>query len=282
LRHDTFGNLMGQLRTDLASNLNRPNLDVPQSASTTMYGFGSTEISYTRFGPGAYLKRHNDEHHEELKGIRGWEKPTRRSISWLIYLNEDDWDPNLHGGQIRCFERKATPSVPVGSRPNGDLQIGWLRPIPGDGSSIEQPVFLDGRMRNNDGYCAMYILPPDGGNELQYISKTFDPNPVLFLAGGDFFARRLLIDNPTLASRFHFIEPPKSPADKFFAKSQIQTDPIIDENAVDIAPIGGTLVAFDSVSLPHEVLPTFIRDRWAVSGWYHEDQQEPHRMNKLL
>ena len=30
---------------------------------------------------------------------------------------------------------------------------------------------------------------------------------------------------------------------------------------------------FDSVSLPHEVLPTVDRERWAASGWMHEDQQ---------
>lgn len=51
-----FGSLMGSVRSELAYNLNRPNLD--NGYATTMYGKGSTEISYTRFGPGAFLKRH--------------------------------------------------------------------------------------------------------------------------------------------------------------------------------------------------------------------------------
>ena len=51
-----FGNLMAMVRSELAYNLNRPNLD--KGVATTMYGKGSTEISYTRFGKGAFLKRH--------------------------------------------------------------------------------------------------------------------------------------------------------------------------------------------------------------------------------
>ena len=280
LRHKVLGGIAARLRTDLALNLNRPSLD--KGLSTTEYGVGSTEISYTRFGPGAYLKRHIDEHHEELKGVRGWEKPTRRSISWLIYLNEDDWDPEIHGGQIRCFERRSLPSGRIGAMPNGDLQIGWLRTQAGDVRARERPVFLDGRVKDEDekgANCAMYIITEEeNGQKIpKYITKSFRPNPVLFLSGGDFFARKLLIDNPTLAPFFHFLEPPRSAADKFFAKVQTPSLPEDDEIADDIAPIGGTLVLFDSVSLPHEVLPSFGRERWATSGWYHEDQQEPHR-----
>ena len=219
---------------------------------------------------------------EELKGIRGWEKPTRRSLSWLIYLNEDDWDAELHGGQLRCFERNVPPSHHVGCMPNGDLQIGWLRTD--KTTNAEQPVFLDGRMKPDDGSganCAMYTLPSQTTStppKPNYISRTFHPNPVLFLSGGDFFARRLLIDNPSLAPRFHFIEPPRSAADAFLdRRARTPSDGRVDERAVEVAPMGGTLVVFDSVSLPHEVLPSRERERWAVSGWFHEDQQDPHR-----
>ena len=44
------------------------------------------EFSYTRFAPGASLARHVDEHHEETKGTEGWRAPTRRSVTWLVYL----------------------------------------------------------------------------------------------------------------------------------------------------------------------------------------------------
>jgi hypothetical protein len=41
---------------------------------------------------GAHLKRHLDERHEELKGRRGWMELSRRSVSWLLYLCDSDWD----------------------------------------------------------------------------------------------------------------------------------------------------------------------------------------------
>ena len=135
----SFGRKMARVRAQLAENLRRPRLD--NGHSVLDYGFGSTEISYTRFGPGAFLKRHIDEHHEELKGKDGWVKPTRRSVTWLIYLN-DNWDTEKHGGQLRVFERKIMPSTRVGAKTNGDLQIGWLRASEID--PVERPVFLDG------------------------------------------------------------------------------------------------------------------------------------------
>ena len=48
-------------------------------------------MTYNWYEPGAKLGRHLDEHHEETKGAQGWLPPTRRSVTWLVYLN-DDWD----------------------------------------------------------------------------------------------------------------------------------------------------------------------------------------------
>ena len=45
------------------------------------------------------------------------------------------------------------------------------------------------------------------------------------------------------------------------------------ESAVDVLPVGGRLVLFDSVALPHEVMECRGKERWAASGWFHEDQQ---------
>jgi len=277
LRHERFASIMSKLRTELSHQLHRPKLD--QGVSTTKYGTGSTEISYTRFGPGAYLKRHIDEHHEECKGRRGWEKPTRRSISWLIYLNEEDWDETIHGGCLRCFERNVKPvtSGRIGSTMDGDLQIGWLRSEAHDNNPMERPVFLDARRPSTKGNCALYILRDDDTNDKDtplYISQPFHADPILFLAGGDFFAQRLLIDNPTIASRFHFLEPPKSKLTEWVSPPKTPSEAQRDEFVMDVPPLGGTLVLFDSVSLPHEVLPSFGRERWATSGWFHEDQQE--------
>ena len=61
------------------------------------------EFSYTRFAPGASLARHVDEHHEETKGTEGWRAPTRRSVTWLVYLNERD----VAGGRLGPLGRAA-------------------------------------------------------------------------------------------------------------------------------------------------------------------------------
>lgn len=255
-----FGHRMADVRADLAYHLDRPKLAMGVAA--TKYGDGSTEISYTRFGPGAFLKRHVDEHHEELKGRDGWAKPTRRSVSWLIYLNED-WKTQ-DGGQLRCFERSSIPSHSVGARQNGDLQIGWLRPSPSD--PVERPVFLDGQ--RHDGNCAMFVDSLDSDRR-QYITKDFFAHPILYMTGGETMTKKLLVDRKDLADRLRFIEPPKSVVADMMATHTTPGDELLE----DIDPLGGTLVLFDSVTLPHEVLATKSRERWATSGWMHEDQQ---------
>lgn len=265
-----FGNFMAAIRAELAYNLDRPNL--AKGAATTMYGKGSTEISYTRFGSGAFLKRHVDEHHEELKGVDGWSKPTRRSVSWLIYLNDVDWDGKKNGGQLRCFERKARPDGRIGATTNGDIQIGWLAATILDPK--ERPVYLDAK-KHDHGDCAMYILD---GNTKTYISKAFQTNPIMYIAGSELLVKKTLFANrKDLADRFHLIEPPKSKigdllkGDKAYMGSG--ENAAFDEELEDVDPRGGTLVLFDSVSLPHEVLATKDKERWACSGWFHEDQQ---------
>jgi len=263
-----FGAQMAAVRSDLARELNRPQLAQGVAASNR-YGNGSTEISYTRFGPGAFLKRHVDEHHEELKGRAGWQQPTRRSVSWLVYLNED-WHGERDGGQLRCFERKATlASTRIGAR-NGDLQVAWLKPSTLD--PVERPVFLEGHGGDS---CRMYMVN-DGGLK-EYISTHFDAHPILYVAGSEALARRLLVNHKDIADRLHLIEPPKSKFGDFMngdAQYLGQGRPAFeDEELLDVDPMGGTLVLFDSVSLPHEVLATKKRERWATSGWFHEDQQ---------
>ena len=126
---------------------------------------------------------HVDEHHEELKGSTGWSTTTRRSLSWLVYLNEPDWNANHvnDGGSLRVYERSAPPRYRVGARRSGgDLQIGWLRPTLSD--PCERPVFLNAQY--HDGNCAMYIDGDDGESTLRYITDTFPSHPTLFVAGG--------------------------------------------------------------------------------------------------
>jgi hypothetical protein len=230
-----FAARMSDLRADLSYQLNRPNLN--QGDSIYRYGQGSTEITYTRFGPGAHLARHVDEHHEELKGKAGWSKPTRRSLSWLIYLNED-WNADKQGGCLRCYERLGRPSNKVGARSNGDLQIGWLRSSLAD--PLERPVFMDSQIHGS-GNCAMYIDTPDGAGT-QYITDHFNVNPTLFVAGGERLTQELLVNRRDLAERFHFIEPPKSAVTEWLNSRHNKAD---DETILDVEPNGGTLFVFD-------------------------------------
>lgn len=266
-----FGQTIGQLRRDLAVGLNRPGM-----ASLSDGDPRNHEISYTRFGPGAYLKRHNDEHHEECKGVKGWSKPTRRSLSWLVYLNEPDWDASRDGGNLRTYPRKVKPVSPVGAR-RGDLQIGWLTPTNSD--PVERPVFLDGRRDGTSGNCALYIDSFKGegtdDNQRLYLTKNFMADPYLFLST-DWVVQHVLIHSPQLGDRFHYVETPKSLLTEFWDK-QFQKEGLPrngGEGVLDVAPTGGTLVMFDSVALPHEVMATLERERWATSGWFHEAQQE--------
>ena len=132
--------------------------------STLANDVGQThEIQYLHYRPGAQVFRHTDDRHVELKrpnGSRLPKKPdaTRRSITWLVYLN-DDWDPNTDGGQLRLHER-AQPSTHVGAL-DTHLQVGWLRATATDG---EQPVFLDpfrGPGPENES-CMLFTCDADG------------------------------------------------------------------------------------------------------------------------
>jgi hypothetical protein len=110
----------------------------------------------------------------------------------------------------------------------------------------------------------LYIDSDDGGRKV-YLTNEFDSDPYLHLTS-DYFVQNLLIKNHELGTRFHYVEQPKSKLTEYLGVD-------VGEQIKDVAPLGGTLVVFDSVALPHEVMPTFTRERWAASGWFHEEQQ---------
>eukprot|EP00548_Thalassiothrix_antarctica_P008534 CAMPEP_0194141088 /NCGR_PEP_ID=MMETSP0152-20130528/10575_1 /TAXON_ID=1049557 /ORGANISM="Thalassiothrix antarctica, Strain L6-D1" /LENGTH=448 /DNA_ID=CAMNT_0038839611 /DNA_START=326 /DNA_END=1672 /DNA_ORIENTATION=+ len=231
------------------------------------------EMEYLRYGAGASLQRHTDEHHIELLypgGSARSKKPTasRRSITWLIYLNDLNWNADTDGGQLRLHERTNPAQNPVGAR-GKHLQIGWLKKQSSSVATAKDiPVFLD---PNYDGAtdpkgesCMLFIYDPQTGNRNNLASKPF-PNAALYLAGGDALARKLMsFDKTDDAATFHLIDAPKS---KFFSPSNSNEDG--GERTRDITPQMGTLVMFDSVSMPHEVLNT-SRERLGVQGWFHE------------
>lgn len=231
---------------------------------------GSHEMEYLRYGAGAQLQRHTDEHHVELQRPNGSRLPkkqnaTRRSITWMVYLN-DDWDGARDGGHLRLHER-ANPAVSnVGSQ-GQDLQIGWLKATATDG---EQPVFLDPlREGPTNENCVLYVVDAVTGVSRDLSSKPF-ANVALHLGGGDNLARKLMLaENPTDAKRFHLIDAPKSSISGLLpSPGEAGVDG--GERIHDIEPKAGTLVMFDSVSLPHEVMLT-KKERYGIQGWFHEE-----------
>ena len=46
------------------------------------------------------------------------------------------------------------------------------------------------------------------------------------------------------------------------------------QRSTDVSAVGGTLVLFDSVCVPHKVLPITAGERLALGGWFHEAAQD--------
>jgi len=222
------------IRKQLAADLRRPTLRLE-------------ECYFSRYGPGAELARHLDEYHEELKGAKGWVSTTRRSVSWLVYLN-DDWSLAEEGGGL-SMELAAGADPECGAHCD-DVQVGWQ-----DGT---QPVFLDSWIRGPGGapLSAMYTTAAAGGARA-YLSAPIDAHSAPGTPPAEHLRAQLL---PEAAARF---------------------DPTAAERTAGgaterfvVSPSGAALALFDSVTVPHQVLAvTGARPRWAVAGWFHEEVQ---------
>ena len=251
--------------------------DLSGRPSLLAEGAQTHEMAYTRYGVGARLGRHTDEHHGALKNARpvasGDENLqrlqaklvpqsgaapsvvrsatlTRRSVTWLVYLN-DEYDAARDGGQLRAHERAAPSVTPVGAR-GGDLQVGWLKATDTDG---ETPVFLDASYASSEG--------GDGGDRAcstpaararrrrDRAAKPFAASPNLFLAGsGDAVARRPPASST--AARPRALSPRRRGALGCYVGGGARGG----ERGADggervrtIAPESGTLVLFDSVAV---------------------------------
>ena len=286
-----FAARMSQLRNELAASLLRPTL--------ADEGVRKHEMTYNWYEPGAALGRHLDEHHEETKGVKGWRMPTRRSVTWLVYLNEA-WQPR-EGGALRTFPRASPSAAAVGADAQGNLQVGWL--------DQTAPVFLDSWRA--DGQSALVsaagkvlsalVSPPTPlahPDPTPPLSAEAPPHPRhQVLSARDFDVPRQPIDfgaflRPELRPRFE--QTSTSRLDPRFAAggggggaasgsgsggAATPASGAVQEfdelHHVDVLPAAGTLVLFDSVSLPHLVRPvTGRRQRIAATGWFHEDLQQ--------
>ena len=270
-----FAARMKELRAQLAKELNRPTLETE--------GTMRHEMTYNWYEPGAKLARHLDEHHEETKGTKGWVMPTRRSVTWLVYLNEG-WTAE-DGGALRCFPRSNVNmkknSIQVGCH-QGNLQVGWVN----DGVD---PVFLD--VFRPSGGAALYQVVSSNSSEGRGGEgrKSNDNDERRILSVRDFDVPAQPIDFSTFLKedmKESFSQISTRISDPRFALAgevnnasggvthqhnfDCSNEPII----LDITPAAGTLVLFDSVTLPHLVREvTGKRQRIAATGWFHEDSQ---------
>ena len=253
-------------------------------------GLVCAEQYYSVASGGSTLARHMDERHEELKGARGWSGPIRRSVSWLVYLCEPGWDepdgPGA-GGYLRAFVRDGECAAGGGARcgaHEGNLQVGWLR-AEGAGSMSAEPVYLDAWVPVElSGYdqmpkeekqltprytslAALYRVVGAGagsgrtgatlGAQREYVSKAVEGG------GAHTVDDALATMGDAHRRRFASVDVPKD-----------ATGPPDGAYEASVAPLGGTLLLFDSVAVPHEVLATTAGERWAMAGWFHEPQQE--------
>ena len=250
-----FAARLDTVRKSLSSELSRP-------------GLVCAEQYYSISTAGASLARHMDEKHEEFKGARAWSSSYRRSVSWLAYLSEPGWDTaegGGSGGALRAYVRDGVcpTSVPCGAH-EGNLQVGW-REREG-GSGLVEPVFLDAWVKAPAPYggwtslAALYRVTAGVGDkeaqQREYISGAVE--------GGGAHTLDELYEAMSLAERKRFsrVEVAKDVADPPAGSSEAR-----------VQPLGGTLLLFDSVAVPHEVLETLSGERWAMAGWFHEKQQ---------
>ena len=191
------------------------------------------------------------------------------------------------GGVLRCFPRSDVNmkenSYSVGAH-EGNLQVGWV--------NESSPVFLDA-FRPSGG-AALYRLiqtskeeEREGNGEEENVIKY----KRLILSAKDFDVPSQPIDfsiflNEEVKGSFEQIS--TSRLDPRFVSADT-TATATNNNAgndrndfncsdertiLDVKPTAGTLVLFDSVSLPHLVREvTGKRQRIAATGWFHEDSQ---------
>jgi hypothetical protein len=256
-----------QLRTVLANVLDRPTLKDHTLAHECYYSTAST---------GSFLSRHMDERHEELKGAKGWLLPSRRSLSWLVYLSDPGWDLAENGGALRSFPQKHTISNPTASQHDGHLQVGW-RIRPSKGSS--QPVYMDSWFqppgaRVFEPHCVLYCVDNDKKDRV-LLTHPWLTDTLQGMSVGDFVgnwvSRDALATSPSLflrtedARQFTLIEDRAA-----WDEGRDPRGSVVE----DISPVRGSLVIFDSVSVPHQVEEIRKGRRVALAGWFHEETQQ--------
>lgn len=250
------------------------------------------QVKYSVAKPGEPLCWHVDQLHEAFSLVVDplhadlHRERTRRGLSWLLYLSDDGWDEpggSGSGGTLRAYPRRDCVGR-VGSH-EGNLQVGWLER--GVGS---EPVYLDSwgvpaeiegfslaevrrawadKFADDDAlWSALFQLQPtyrlycvsaEGGRE--NLSEEHH-SPGRDAVNGGWLQRP-----PTLRDML----PPELRAG--FSSTLCKAHP--KQQPVLVSPRGGTLVMFDPVAVPHEVLPVLAGERLALFGFFAEERPVP-------
>ena len=254
------------------------------------------EQYYSIHREGAWLQRHMDEKHDELKGARGWATSHRRSVSWLLYLSAE-----CSGGELRGYCRDvAAGSGPIGAH-EGNLQVGWLAdPVGAGGESAGRedaatqvdaalepatPVYMDawtraanasscndshGRVAGTD--YAQAGAAADGWRALSALYYLGHPGVRIWLSAGFDLDAIVPSRYATSADALRH-QLPLELRNRFSTVETVPHEGGPAAQVVDVSPGEGVLALFDSVSIPHEVLPTISGTRIAMAGWWHEPQR---------
>ena len=234
----------------------RVELDGVLDRRLSVGGVGSM-AKYSIAPKGLPLGWHVDQRHEAFgQHLRLLEyadlhsDATRRSLAWLLYLSDGDWDApggSGRGGAMRAYPR-ADATAPCGAH-DGNLQVGWLER--GSGS---EAVFLDGwagEAAEPEG--RLYCVRSDGAREVLTDRRSHS---------GD--------DAPSLVELL-----PEALRDGFCSvwSESLRGHP--QHPPVEVAPRGGTLVVFDAAVVPHEVLPVVEGRRCYLGGFFSEERTVP-------
>ena len=252
-----------QLQGELAVALNRPTLTNQEL---------DHELYYSSSKPGARLPRHMDVRHPELSK-RGYTGASRRSLSFLVYLSDPEWDEQRNNGVLRAYPQQGVRQhADVGGSFEGCLMVAWLveRRRGSAGEKFLSQVFLDTwKVDPVDGLprCQLFRVKPRffgaGGYEREPLSGLFD------IPGGS--AKSVMTNlKPFLYPRFA--------SDRSLEVLQMEdlTSELPDNTAVmDISPVQGRLVVFDSAMVPHQVEAVKEGERLALAGWFHEASSIP-------
>lgn len=280
------------LRLELSTALCRPSM-------------GCDELpheSYISLSPqGSILKRHLDERHEELKYAGRWTLPTRRSLSWLLYLNQDSWDGSVNGGQLRYYPQKnhVRPAIFGDSGCHADnLQIGWLnnahhaKPVYMQSWTLKKGAIFDENQSTNGGelqtISALYVLSifkrkifitTKFSSTLYAINQSTEDSGISM----NFHQKCLRYAKKQFCSQmsnsFSLVENYALWCDDALHVNDSRSRAPHWTEAKELIPKGGTLCLFDSVSVPHEVLSTLKGDRIAIAGWFHESVTPPQLLS---